>query len=150
MVILSLALGLARHFVYKRIDAGLGEARHELVDDLLHEQIVHAGAGQFGLLEGEPQVAQLGVARARITSLHLIQQGEDDRLEAAVGAAVAARSALAGVIIYICNTAAGVAPGVAVGVVAAAAAAVMTVVGFAVSPLQAALFLVTGRRSMVR
>lgn len=141
---------LPRHFVYKRIDAGLGEARHELVDDLLHEQIVHAGAGQFGLLEGEPQVAQLGVARARITSLHLIQQGEDDRLEAAaVGAAVAARSALAGVIIYICNTAAGVAPGVAVGVVAAAAAAVMTVVGFAVSPLQAALFLVTGRRSMV-
>lgn len=121
------------------------------MDDLLHEQIIHAGAGQFGLLEGEPQVAQLGVARARVTSLHLIQQGEDDRLEAAaVGTAVAARSTLAGVVIYICNTAAGVAPRVAVGVVAAAAAAVMTVVGFAVSPLQAALFLVTGRRSMVR
>lgn len=62
---------LPRHFVYKRIDPGLGEARHQLVDDLLHEQIVHAGAGQFGLLEGEPQVAQLGVARAGITSLHL-------------------------------------------------------------------------------
>lgn len=116
------------------------------MDDLLHEQVVHAGAGQFGLLEGEPQVAQLGVARAGITSLHLIQQGEDDRLEAAaVDAAVAARSTL-GVVIYICNTA--VASRVAVGAVAAAAA-VMTVVGFAVSPLQAALFLV-GRRSMVR
>lgn len=122
------------------------------MDDLLHEQIVHAGAGQFGLLEGEPQVAQLGVARARITSLHLIQQGEDDRLEAAaVGAAsAAARSALAGVVIYICNTAAAVAV-VASGVAVDVAAAVMTVVGFAVSPLQAAPFLVgAGRSSMVR
>lgn len=119
------------------------------MDDLLHEQIVHAGAGQFGLLEGEPQVAQLGVARAGITSLHLIQQGEDDRLEAAtVGAAAAAvaRSAL-GVVIYICNTAAAAVVAVASGV--AVAAAVMTVVGFAVSPLQAALFFV-GRSSMVR
>lgn len=117
------------------------------MDDLLHEQVVHAGAGQFGLLEGEPQVAQLGVARARVASLHLIQQGEDDRLEAAtVGAAsAAARSALAGVVIYICNTAAVavVASGVSV------AAVVMTVVGFAVSPLQAALFLL-GQSSMVR
>lgn len=122
------------------------------MDDLLHEQIVHAGAGQFGLLEGEPQVAQLGVARARITPLHLIQQGEDDRLEAAaVGAAsAAARSALAGVVIYICNTAAAVAVVVS-GVAVDVAAAVMTVVGIAVSPLQAAPFLVgAGRSSMVR
>lgn len=113
------------------------------MDDLLHEQIVHAGAGQFGLLEGEPQVAELGVARAGITSLHIVQQGEDDRLEAAaVGAAAAARSALAaGVVIYICNTAAAV---VASGVTVAAA--VMTVV--AVSPQTALLLAVLG--SMVR
>lgn len=102
------------------------------MDDLLHEQIVHAGAGQFGLLEREPQVAQLGVARAGITSLHIRQQREDDRLEAA-----AVRSALGvAVVIYICNTvvAAVVASGVSVAVTVVA-------VGFAVSPQTAAILL---------
>lgn len=127
------------------------------MDDLLHEQIVHAGAGQFGLLEGEPQVAQLGVARAGITSLHLVQQGEDDRLEAAavgVAAAAVARSALAArVVIYICNTAVAVdvASGVAVAAVTVVVAVVAAVGRLAVSPQTADLLLAAlGRSSMVR
>lgn len=127
------------------------------MDDLLHEQIVYAGAGQFGLLEGEPQVAQLGVARAGITSLHLVQQGEDDRLEAAavgVAAAAVARSALAArVVIYICNTAVAVdvASGVAVAAVTVVVAVVAAVGRLAVSPQTADLLLAAlGRSSMVR
>lgn len=96
------------------------------MDDLLHEQIVHPGAGQLGLLEREPQVAQLGVARAGITSLHLRQQWEYDRLEAA-----AVRSTRLRVVIYICNT---VASGISIAVTVVG-------VGFAVSPQTANLLL---------
>lgn len=51
---------LSRHLVDDVVDARLGEARHQLVDDLLHEEVRHTRTAALGELKRRPQVDNIG------------------------------------------------------------------------------------------